>query len=533
MIKYSFKKQLIVYHLIFIVLFFPMYYAYANPALLLARPLITRVLQSVITRRAALVAANDAVMLNVVRSNTMRYVGRVAANDSVYKMATVTSLRHAKDVSWIGLALASGAITLSDLNVEGNDKVSVNFEPTAVKLTDGRYAININGTTKVVSYNPSTDNPVIYQYKYNPSNPAEKLDAVESDNLSSDYQYYYKSVTGSFIMSNDISKLAEHKVYNDLRDGGDSEEYETVEIGDKTHRYLKQKVKYTVEYLRKNPNSNILYIYSDVRLTRESTRLKYSFKPITSHRTGKEEIKTFNMPNLGTDYDYNKDIQMKENVSLIVNRDYVDAAKDDLQIGTIADLDLDLYQNKVLPLQSLAKLLNGLMLEAALQQGYDGVPFSQENRVTQAEIQTVLNELGVDKVTFADLMTKAGTDNVININIEEKPAPNPNPNPNPNPRQDPDPDEDGEYDEEDIVYPELDTPTAEDILNPYKSFFPELQNFKLTARNVQCPVWNVPFLGKDYKMDSHCPLIEENRGVFESVFALVWAFIALRKLLSA
>ncbi|CDH24081.1 hypothetical protein XBKB1_2370021 [Xenorhabdus bovienii str. kraussei Becker Underwood] len=35
------------------------------------------------------------------------------------------------------------------------------------------------------------------------------------------------------------------------------------------------------------------------------------------------------------------------------------------------------------------------------------------------------------------------------------------------------------------------------------------------------------------KIDSHCPLIEENSGVIESIFSLVWGFIALRKLLSA
>lgn len=150
--QYSLNKKIVVYHLIFIILFFPLYYAYANPAVLIARPLITRVLQSVITRRAALVAANDAVMLNVVRSNTMRYVGRVAANDSIYKVASVSSLRHAKDISWVSFALISGAITLTDLNVEGNDKVNISFEPTAVKLTDGRYAINVNGQTKVMTH---------------------------------------------------------------------------------------------------------------------------------------------------------------------------------------------------------------------------------------------------------------------------------------------------------------------------------------------------------------------------------------------
>lgn len=209
------------------------------------------------------------------------------------------------------------------------------------------------------------------------------------------------------------------------------------------------------------------------------------------------------------------------------NKNYVSDTDSDegVQIGSIADLDLDLYQNKTLSLQSLAKLLNGLMLETALQQGYDGVPFSQENLITQSEIQTILNELGIDKVTFADLLTKAGTGNIIDINIENKPSPEPDPKPKPDPNED--------YDDSEIEYPELEIPTAEQILQPYKSFFPFLQDFNLPLNSSQCPVWNVPFYGKDYKVDSHCPLIEQNRSVIESVFSLVWAFIALRKLLSA
>lgn len=61
-------------------------------------------------------------------------------------------------------SITSGAISLSDLNVESNNKIGIAFEPTAIPLADGRYAININGETKIVKAMPSLKSPVIYQY---------------------------------------------------------------------------------------------------------------------------------------------------------------------------------------------------------------------------------------------------------------------------------------------------------------------------------------------------------------------------------
>jgi len=70
-------------------------------------------------------------------------LGTVAANDATFAVGETSTLRNAKDISWVALALTSGAITLKDLNVESNSKIGVAFEPTAVPLADGRYAINV------------------------------------------------------------------------------------------------------------------------------------------------------------------------------------------------------------------------------------------------------------------------------------------------------------------------------------------------------------------------------------------------------
>ncbi|EPL4465524.1 hypothetical protein MC862_001632 [Proteus mirabilis] len=188
------------------------------------------------------------------------------------------------------------------------------------------------------------------------------------------------------------------------------------------------------------------------------------------------------------------------------------------------DLLKSLYYTEV-SLDEIANLLNAILMNASLQPDYKGIPFNSSNAITKDEIKNLLKENNESQtVYFHDLFesVKTGSNNnliIINNTTETKPT---------TPT-----DKDDDFDENDIKYPDLDMPTAEQILQPYKSFFPYLQDFDLPSRNAQCPVWNIPFLNENYKVDSHCPLIEQNRSIIESIFSLVWAFIALRKLLSA
>lgn len=82
-------------------------------------------------------------------------------------------------------------------------------------------------------------------------------------------------------------------------------------------------------------------------------------------------------------------------------------------------------------------------------------------------------------------------------------------------------------------YPELEPPTAYQILEPFKQFFPELQNVHIQNRGVSCPTWSFEALGHIYTIDSHCPILEKNRNVFSVLFILIWSIIAIKKLLSA
>ncbi|WP_249963037.1 hypothetical protein [Histophilus somni] len=85
----------------------------------------------------------------------------------------------------------------------------------------------------------------------------------------------------------------------------------------------------------------------------------------------------------------------------------------------------------------------------------------------------------------------------------------------------------------DPTYPELTPPTAYQILEPFKQFFPELQNIYIQERGVSCPTWSFDALGHTYTIDGHCPILEKNRDVLSSLLILIWSIIAIRKLLSA
>ena len=88
-------------------------------------------------------------------------------------------------------------------------------------------------------------------------------------------------------------------------------------------------------------------------------------------------------------------------------------------------------------------------------------------------------------------------------------------------------------DDSEIDYPELDSPTARQILQPLQHFFPNLQRLQIQDRAATCPVWSFEALNRIYTINSHCDLIEQYRSTLSSLFILVWSLISLRKLLSA
>ncbi|WP_244141773.1 hypothetical protein [Mannheimia bovis] len=87
----------------------------------------------------------------------------------------------------------------------------------------------------------------------------------------------------------------------------------------------------------------------------------------------------------------------------------------------------------------------------------------------------------------------------------------------------------------DIDLPDLEAPTTESIISPFKKLLPDLQNFELNKRAAQCPVWtfDIEYLKFHYELREHCDLIEPHKEMLSLLFGIIWAFIALRYVLSA
>lgn len=515
-------------------------YAFA-PIAVGGRIVLTRVLGNVVTKRAiASVAANEASVSAVASLRTIqtfRSLGTVAANDAKFALSATSTLRHAKDISWVHLALASGAITLNDLNVEGNDSLNVVFEPSAVKLSDGRYAINVNGETKIVTANPSKSSPAIYTYLSKETKQISDEEVFLNDNLNNQYKYYGELNNGSFAQSNAIEDLSEY-LAQELYGGKNSEELGEVTINDKKHTYLSNKTEVTNTYLRHSQFSD--FISATVRQKFEEWRLNYRFDVETSGITAEGQwIYSFNAPSFPTDYEYSTYERSVPYIRIQVNANFVGepVSPQAQQLGSISDIDSGLFNTRPLTAQQIANMYNALLLSAASQVGYEGVPFSPTNPITAQEVQASLQELGLSQPTFQDLFTKAGTGDQITFEYttNTSPAVNPSPSTNPNTR----PNEGDRFDEDadlsELEYPELETPTAREILEPFNQFFPQLKNFKLNSYSAQCPKWqiDISFLKFNYELKEHCELIEAQKNLIKVIFSILWGFIALRHLLSA
>lgn len=515
--RYSRIKKLVVYFCI-AQLIYSSTLVYANPAVaLVARPLLSRVLSNVVVKRAATVAANDATYARLVTLQTFKSVGQVAANDARFAITASSSLRHAKDISWVSLALSSGVISLSDLNISENEKIGVQFEPNAVKLSDGRYAINVNGKTKVISKNATIQDPVIFRYSKEVSSvPAE--DIYEADNLNNLYRFYYETRLGSFIQANSIDTLIQ-----EIGEAGIRENFEKVSANNTEYSYLSSKRETIVKYLRQEDRDD--YTRVSVRLTYITTSLKSNFDVLTRNNTGSETFFTFNNPN---ENDYEKsEFSLSTTYNINFNPDFQVQEETEIELGNISELNPDLY-SQPLTAQQLASLYNALLLSAASQIDYQGIPFSISDPITAQEVAAELNSLG-ESARVGDLFSKAGHSNSIELSLPEVNSSTTVITPtNPTTGK-----EIEEIDPSEAEYPELEMPTAEEILDPFKKFFPTLQNFKLKGHSATCPTWSFDIWNKHFTIDSHCELLEEQRQLIQAIFGILWAFIALRHLLTA
>lgn len=179
-------------------------------------------------------------------------------------------------------------------------------------------------------------------------------------------------------------------------------------------------------------------------------------------------------------------------------------------------------KNTPLNPQRLADVANALLLDAASQSDYSGIPISSSNPlVTAADFTDALTATGRTEPTNAEWTTPwedlettsdTGTDTGTGAGAGT----------------------DSGTGSETATEPTLDSPPdGKTILAPILDMFPEWDDFSIGSRAVICPIAQFELWDKNFVVDSHCDLIEKNREVIKIVFLIFWSFSAFRRVMSA
>ncbi|PPE62183.1 hypothetical protein F157LOC_01021 [Pectobacterium brasiliense] len=174
-------------------------------------------------------------------------------------------------------------------------------------------------------------------------------------------------------------------------------------------------------------------------------------------------------------------------------------------------------QKTALNAQSLADTLNALLLDAASQTDYAGIPVTSSNPLISArDILDAASAVGRPNPTQAE-WTAPWSD----LQPETQPQLEPNPQPQPEPETPP-------------IPPELESPPdGKAVLSPLIGAFPEWENFSIGARSAQCPVAEFTIWDENFVLDSHCELIEKNRELIKLFCLICWGFASFRRVMSA
>ncbi|MDE9460834.1 hypothetical protein [Xenorhabdus bovienii] len=473
---YSVNKNSIFYPLIFIFLFFPCYYAYANPVVLMARTGIGVGLGRIIATRASTIAANDAVYLSLV-SNTSRSISSTLLKRISSKISDKSVYKSVGGaLNWAGIGYGIGTINENSF-VSDDIKVSTSGK----KREDGRYDVFVNGKNYISNFEPSPDTPFFFTI-----NTTENGNIIISDSLNNSYPFY-TYIDKKIINGHDWSNIA-----------------------------------LTYFYQYKNTNSTKICGLARLSCDVDSPvvkRISKQMNYVTIEYVG-TYLESYGYYNKGDSGKF------EFNVNISKNSDFNGIPKNpDQQINEAKEQFIAKLNEDNIDIDELTKLYNDIFMEASLSPDYQGVPYSTSNSISKEEVVSSNPELSNLKKSEWFKPAQINSNSPIQVmpsylnNNESSNSSDNNFN----------------FKEDDIRYPDLDMPTAEQILFPYKSFFPFLQNFTMPSRSAQCPFWDVdiPYINFRGKIDAHCLLIEENRGVIESIFSLAWALMALRRLLSA
>lgn len=556
---YSWSKRITVYFFIFSFLWsvYPRYSYSFVPVIagVMARQVIPKVIGRVLVRRFA---ANEAIYSTAQLASTRVFLGRVAANSAEY-LPAASSYKIGGVSTWAGIAAAVGSLVPSSLNApDGSVMVMTN----GVKLSENLYEVtysNDEGKSKkiTVNFEPSELSPVIVHVSRNNIDAGEPITGVEKGySVPDEALYYYQDYSAltyyygdepaeivrayindyNAVTYKEIITTLDKTVRNKIVDGQGNVSYEN-----QPYKITYPSVFYTIEeieHLYTNPSTSVfpegLPAYESVAGLPMTNYVGF-LSPVSKYSYNGDPCKTTNNDNGGSatvcaapeegEYTITQ-TEDKQEIMVTTNMKYK-ASSLSLEAGNIESM----IDYLVEPLQDLAvspallsEIINELWMDAASQSNYDGMPLMES--VSPAEVTAALSELGLSP-TYLDLLSpiseSPGADVNIDISVNNNPG-----------------SDTGGSDETDlgedpqIASPELEeTPTADEILKPVFDLLPFTQDFDIGSRSATCPVVSFSVFKHDYKIDSHCPLIEDNRAAIQTIFLIIWGFIALRVTLSA
>ncbi|CDH04534.1 hypothetical protein XBO1_1300108 [Xenorhabdus bovienii str. oregonense] len=603
---YSRIQRLIVYSFCFsfLLISWPKPVA-ANPAVgLLVRVIAQTVTKRASTRAATEVAAKQAVtkyplteaaMQETIRRQaaaeaaaTARAMSRELASRAA-RVPTNSALRTAGQVTWAGVNVVGGAVTVSEL-IDAFRSDNLKVATDGVSLGNGKYEVRVGGRTQIVDFEPSPDLPVIlYGSSFSgadsgsvitpsrpvavqglPLNHPEKeffpvpfgvVKSVAFDHGRATYSIDIRDDIGDyyFIEDDRMSSIQNAMIFKAVKEFERQYQPRIYEAKGDNVTFDYVDTSYTLDVLDFIPKEGTLFpsypgVYTHISgavtsydavipAILHTKKLKSDYHPCeyitVSEIVNDKPVETNKyMCTPPNDKDYViSDSRISERVYLSLNTDYkgdyFTKKNESNLIKSVSGNELaHILRDKPLDNNVVADLINDLLYDAAAQDNYDGILLNDDDYIKESEISDALKKLGVDKLTVSDLFSPYqnieinSSSNETNINhgggsgditVDAKVDLGENPN---------------------IKSPDLDAPpTGKEIIQPIRDSMPFLSDFKIGSRNAACPVADISFslfgVNVDETIDSHCDMIEKNRKLIELIASLVWAFAALRMILSA
>lgn len=481
-----------------------------------------------------------------------------------------TGMSISGELTWAGVAsaVAPSAFTIEDLNVS-NGTEEISYISDGVPNGDGTYQVIINGKEETVKFMPNVKNPVIVKTDKTSNTPSlPVIVGVETGySLPNNALYYAKNSNTNLYhygvnSTIDIAKsyfqnyYANHQLYKtvNFKLEGDNAIYDYVAQGYLFEFNHVGTDKGTSFYPNTSTNTNIAGLPITTKeifnVTVRSVTYKsgYISSLCSTEIIDGERFKTcnkpepMNLPDSRLVKDFNSSNQylkfsdkILDDYALIsVNTSYVSSQLSKPYIfGSTADMldKLSLLDDYEIPISKLTTLINALMMNAASMDGYQGLPFSSSNLFTEQEVKQAIQDIGHHPTLLDWYGIAADPSGNLNLNFKTTYI-NIYNNYHNNDDDDIIDDNVKKIDWGDFEPPELEQ-TPDDFLSFFDDLFPFLRDFELDEKKADCPIIQFDAFGKIYTIETHCPLLEQNRPLTEMIMLIVWAFVSLRIILKA